>query len=95
MASIAVLELRPSFLAEMESAEITTVIGGSIIDSLFGAAPAFELLVGFTPLGGPSSIGPALGAAIGYGGYGGIVIPGLLGGVGSFFGLPVKYPTAY
>ena len=87
MASIAISELRPSFLAEMETAEVNNVVGGFIGDfpasngaGLVGVPNPGSAII-FKPAGGNiANTQEALGLAIEYGGFDGFVFEGVFGG---------------
>ena len=85
---LAITELRPSYITEMEANEVDSIFGGEDLFELVPPlAPDPATTIAFTPLGGPGSpsIANSLDEAIIYAGRGTVVI-GLVGGNPSFLG---------
>lgn len=84
---IAINELSPSYMTEMEANEVDSIFGGIYLDLLYPPSfPDTFTTVAFTPLGGDIvSIEAALKEAVDYAGRG-VVTEALVGGNFSFLG---------
>ena len=83
---IAINELNPSYITEMEANEVDSIFGGSLFDLVPPLSPDPATTIAFTPLG--ANVGNTLEAlfeAIDYAGRG-TVVEALVGGNPSWLG---------
>ena len=81
---IAIKELSPSYMTEMEANEVDSIFGGNLLEDFFGVPnPATSIVI--TPVGGTqTNVLTALNQAIGYAGLNGFVQTVLHGGSTGF-----------
>ncbi len=86
---IAINELNPSYMTEMEANEVDSIFGG-VIDELVGVGvPDPSRSIVFTPIGGTAgNLAETLGLAIDFAGLNGFVSEVLHGGSFSFLATP-------
>lgn len=83
---IAINELNPSYMTEMEANEVDSIFGGFIDVLNPPSAPNVLTTIAFTPLGGtPDNIEAAFANALAYAGTG-VVSEAVVGGNFSFLG---------
>ena len=89
---IAINELNPSYMTEMEAHEADSIFGG-VIEELVGVGvPDPTRSIAFTPIGGTAAnLSETLGLAVEYAGFNGFVSEALHGGSFSFIATPAIF----
>ena len=81
---IAINELNPSYMTEMEANEVDSIFGGNLLEDFFGV-PDYSTSIVITPVGGTqTNVLTARSEAIGYAGLNGFVEIVLHGGSTGF-----------
>ena len=90
---IAIRELSPSYMTEMEANEVDSIFGGNLLENFFGT-PNNETAVVFTPVGGTQANAlTALNQAVSYGGLNGFVYTVLHGGSTGFLAVQPTFSS--
>lgn len=84
---IAINELSPSYMTEMEKYEVDSIFGGSLLENYYGV-PNYSTQIVMTPMGGTqTNVQEALNLAIDYAGLNGLVQTVLHGGSTGFLAI--------